>query len=45
MKTVIRFFAPYGRGWCQQSFSTYAEAERMVAFYRSCGTQADIVVW
>lgn len=39
----VRYQVPYNAcEWRSQWFATYAEAERMVAFYRSCGSSAHI---
>ena len=39
----VRYQTPYGdQQWRSQWFSTYAEAERMVEFYRSCGSPAHL---
>ena len=39
----VRYQVPYGDcQWRSQWFSTYAEAERMVEFYRSCGSPAHL---
>ena len=40
---TIRFFAPYTNSWRTQSFRTIGEAQSMVAFYRSCGSPAELV--
>lgn len=40
MRTCIRYFAPYTQTWREQWFPTIQEAERMIAFYASCGTRA-----
>jgi hypothetical protein len=38
---TIRYQTPYNQcEWRTQSFRTLDEAERMVAFYRSCGSPA-----
>jgi len=42
MRTCIRYFAPYAQQWREQWFPTLAEAEAMVAFYRSCGSPAHL---
>jgi len=39
----IRFVKPYTEGVTEQSFRTREEAERMIAFYASCGTVARFV--
>lgn len=36
----VHFFAPYTQEWKVQEFDTFERANRMVAFYRSCGTSA-----
>jgi hypothetical protein len=39
----VRYQVPYNQcEWRSQFFSTYEEAERMVEFYRSCGSPAHI---
>ena len=39
----VRYQVPYNQcEWRSQFFSTLAEAERMVEFYRSCGSPAHI---
>ena len=38
----VRYQTPYTQEWRSQWFRTYAEAESMVAFYRSCGSPAHI---
>jgi hypothetical protein len=43
MRTCIRYFAPYAQVWREQWFPTLSEAERMVDFYRSCGSPAHLV--
>jgi hypothetical protein len=42
MRTCVRYFAPYAQTWREQWFPTLGEAERMVDFYRSCGTPAHL---
>jgi hypothetical protein len=42
---TIRYFAPYKQQWYNQSFNTIEEAQRMINFYRSCGSPADFVTW
>jgi len=37
---TITYTAPYTAAVRTQSFSTREEAERMIAFYASCGTKA-----
>jgi hypothetical protein len=39
----IRYFTPYQQQWREQSFSTLDEAKRMVEFYKSCGSPAELV--
>jgi hypothetical protein len=41
--TQITYFKPYSQEWDFQWFDTYTEAIRMVAFYKSCGSNAYIV--
>lgn len=42
----VRYQVPYGDcQWFSQWFSTLAEAERMIAFYISCGSPAHLVPW
>ena len=39
----VRYQTPYNQcEWRSQWFRTYEEAERMVEFYRSCGSPAHI---
>lgn len=40
---TIRYFSPYDQVWRTQSFTTIDEAKRMVDFYRSCGSPAELV--
>jgi hypothetical protein len=41
---TIRFRVPYNDcEWREQSFPTREQAERMAAFYRSCGSPAELV--
>ena len=41
---TIRYQAPYNAcEWREQTFPTVEEADRMAAFYRSCGSPAEIV--
>jgi hypothetical protein len=41
---TITYQVPYNNcEWRQQSFPTLEEAERMVAFYRSCGSPAKLI--
>lgn len=42
---VIRYFAPYTWDWRLQSFTTAEEADRMIAFYKECGSPAELVAW
>lgn len=42
---TIRFFAPYAQSWNFQSFSTLEHAQRMIQFYKSCGSPAELVTW
>ena len=43
MKIEVRYQTPYGDcQWRSQWFPTLAEAERMVIFYRSCGSPSHI---
>jgi hypothetical protein len=39
----IRYFTPYQQQWRTQSFSTLDEAKRMVEFYLSCGSPAELI--
>jgi hypothetical protein len=39
-KFTIRYFRPYTQDWMLQSFNTIEEAQRMIEFYRSCGSPA-----
>jgi hypothetical protein len=43
MTFTIRYFTPYQQVWRTQSFSTLDEANRMVDFYRSCGSPAELI--
>jgi hypothetical protein len=43
MTFKIRYFTPYQQQWRTQSFSTLDEAKRMVEFYLSCGSPAELV--
>ena len=43
MRTCIRYFTPYAQVWREQWFPTLSEAERMIEFYRSCGSPAHLV--
>ena len=41
---IVRYQIPYGDcQWRTQSFNTIEEAQRMVAFYISCGSPARLV--
>ncbi len=40
----VRYQRPYSNAWYSQFFSTRDEAERMVAFYLSCGAPATLKV-
>lgn len=41
---TIRYQSPYNScEWREQTFATFKEADRMAAFYRSCGSPAEIV--
>ena len=41
---TIRYQTPYNScEWREQTFATFEEADRMAAFYRSCGSPAEIV--
>jgi len=43
MRIEVRYQTPYGdQQWRSQWFPTLAEAERMVDFYRSCGSPAHV---
>jgi len=37
---VIRYLRPYTQDWVLQAFDTLEEAQRMIEFYRSCGSPA-----
>ena len=39
----IRYFAPYTQSWRVQTVSTKEEAEKMIAFYVSCGSTAYLI--
>ena len=43
MMFTIRYFTPYQQQWRTQSFATLDEANRMVEFYRSCGSPAELI--
>lgn len=40
---TITYLRPYTQSWAFQSFATQAEADRMIEFYRSCGSPARMV--
>ena len=40
---VISYTAPYTGATRTQSFATLADAQRMIAFYATCGTKASLV--
>ena len=42
---MIRVLRPYTQDWHFQSFSTMDEAQRMIQFYKSCGSPAELVTW
>jgi hypothetical protein len=42
---TIRYFAPYKQQWFTQSFDCIEAAQRMIIFYRSCGSAAEFVTW
>ena len=43
MRIEVRYQTPYGnQQWRSQWFPTLPEAERMVDFYRSCGSPSHI---
>jgi hypothetical protein len=43
---TITYQTPYNEcEWRTQSFTTLDEAQRMVAFYKSCGSPAELVTW
>lgn len=43
MRIEVRYQTPYGDcEWRSQWFNTLAEAERMVDFYKSCGSPSHI---
>ena len=43
MRIEVRYQTPYGnQQWRSQWFPTLPEAERMVTFYRSCGSPSHI---
>ena len=39
----IRYFTPYQQQWREQTFPTLDEAKRMVEFYLSCGSPAELI--
>ncbi len=41
---AVRYQAPYTGQWREQTFPTLDQAERMVAFYLSCGSPAQLVI-
>jgi hypothetical protein len=41
-RVAIRFLRPYAQVWTIQTFATMAEAQAMIRFYASCGTQAHL---
>lgn len=40
---TIRYFTPYQQQWRTQTFSTLDEAKRMIEFYKSCGSPAELI--
>jgi hypothetical protein len=43
---TITYQTPYNEcEWRTQSFPTLDEAERMVEFYKSCGSPAELLTW
>jgi hypothetical protein len=43
---TITYQTPYNQcEWRTQSFTTLDEAQRMIAFYQSCGSPAELVTW
>lgn len=40
---TIRYLSPYAQEWRTQSFTSLDEALRMVDFYRSCGSPAELI--
>jgi len=43
MRIEVRYQTPYGDcQWRSQWFPTLAEAERMVTFYKSCGSPSHV---
>jgi hypothetical protein len=46
MMFTITYQTPYNnQEWRTQSFSTLEEANRMIEFYRSCGSPARLIKW
>lgn len=43
---TITYQTPYNQcEWRTQSFATLDEAQRMVEFYKSCGSPAELLTW
>jgi hypothetical protein len=43
---TITYQTPYNHcEWRTQSFATLDEAQRMIEFYRSCGSPAELLIW
>jgi hypothetical protein len=43
---TITYQTPYNHcEWRTQSFTTLDEAQRMIEFYKSCGSPAELVTW
>jgi hypothetical protein len=42
---VITYVRPYTNQRTYQSFNTLEEANRMIDFYKSCGTFAELMTW
>jgi len=43
---TITYQTPYNQcEWRTQSFTTLDDAQRMIEFYRSCGSPAELVTW
>ena len=43
---TITYQTPYNQcEWRTQSFTTLDEAQRMVEFYKSCGSPAELLTW
>ena len=43
---TITYQTPYNQcEWRTQSFTTLDEAQRMIEFYKSCGSPAELVIW